>query len=210
MVAVKRGDDWRSWITRVIVRERALLAEEEKRLEGIRAGRRLKPHIDLGWTDASAAQEAYVRTLRQWIGKLEEPDMWLLAFLGRGDFGSSSWEWGFEDRRTQFIRKHAGEPSWERARPRYARRRAKTAARSRDERQRKTGDIDRQAIYARDRGICGICGKPVPADDFHLDHIDPAGPHGPENLRVAHPLCNVHRGDGYPHPGEFEYPERAT
>jgi len=148
--------------------------------------------------------------LREWIAKLQEPDVWLLAFFERGDFGSGSWQWGFGERRTQFIRKHAGEPSWERARPRYARHRAKTNARQRWDRERRTGRIDRQAIYERDHGICGICGKPVPADDFHLDHIDPVGPHAPENLRVAHPLCNVRRGDGYPQPGGFQYPERAT
>jgi len=122
--------------------------------------------------------------------------LWLLAFLDRGDLGSPSWRWGFDERRTQFIRKHAGEPSWEPARPRHARHRAKTDERRRREGERQTGQICREAIYQRDGGICGICRQPVPADDFHLDHIDPAGPHGPENLRIAHPLCNVPRSTG--------------
>jgi hypothetical protein len=110
--------------------------------------------------------------------------------------------------RPPVFRKHAGEPSWERSRPRYAAKRRKAAARNERERERKADAIDRQAIYERDGGICQICGKPVPADNFHLDHVDPDGPHGPENLRISHPLCNVHRGSPYAWmPGAFRYPE---
>jgi len=213
MPAIKPGEDWRSWLARVITEEETLLARQQQRLLGIEAGRRFKPpNIGLGWTDPLAAQGAYVLTLQNWIGKLRDPDRWLLAFLDRGDFGSPSWRWGFDERRTQFIRKHAGEPSWGHARPRHARHRAKTDERRRSERERQTGPISRQAIYQRDGGICGICRKPVPADDFHLDHIDPTGSHGPENLRIAHPLCNVHRGAGarYARPGASSIPRALS
>jgi len=69
---------------------------------------------------------------------------------------------GFDERRTQFIRRHAGEPSWEAARTRHAPHRAKNDERRRRERERQTGQICREAIYQRDGGICR---QPVPADD---------------------------------------------
>lgn len=103
------GGEWRSWLAAIVAREEVLLGEEQARLEGIRSGRRFKPrNMSLGWTDRLAAQTAYVRAIQRWIICLRDPDMWLLAFLDRGDFGSYSWRWGFGDRRTQFFRKHAG------------------------------------------------------------------------------------------------------
>lgn len=31
--------------------------------------------------------------------------------------------------------------------------------------------IDRAAIYERDGGICGLCGKPVAFEDLDIDHV---------------------------------------
>jgi HNH endonuclease len=206
------GSDWRTWLATIIAREEVVLQQEQARLEGIRSGRRLKSHnMRLGWSDPLASQTAYVHAIQQWISCLREPDMWLLAFLDRGDFGSGSCRYGFEHRRTQFFRKHAAEPSWERSRPRYVNKRRKAAARHKWEQEHKIGVVNRRAIYERDGGICRICREPVSVDSFHLDHIDPGGPHGPENLRITHPLCNVHRGspDGWM-PGAFRYPESES
>lgn len=73
-----------------------------------------------------------------------------------------------------------------------ARRRARKAASPRTE------TINRLAILERDGGRCHICGRKV-GKGFHLDHLIPlskGGPHTAENLRVAHPRCNLTRGAG--------------
>jgi 5-methylcytosine-specific restriction endonuclease McrA len=64
----------------------------------------------------------------------------------------------------------------------------------------------RRAIYARDEGICGICGDAVEMllgtnEDMapSLDHIIPrslGGTNDDDNLRLAHRLCNSRRGIG--------------
>lgn len=65
----------------------------------------------------------------------------------------------------------------------------------------------REAIYERDRWVCGICSQPVDPslsslDDMaaSLDHIVPRShtlfpDHSAGNLRLAHRLCNSLRGD---------------
>lgn len=191
----------RAWITDAIVKEQAQLLVEHERLEGIRAGRRLKPrNINLGWTDRAEAQTAYLEALRAWIEHLRDPDKWLTRFFDRPDFGSLDWRAGYSSRRHEFVTKRAWEPAAERQRPHYVRKRAKDAQRRELEREQRTGTIDRAAIYERDKGLCGICGKPVPTEDFELDHVVPlslGGAHGPENLRAVHDVCNTQRGNGY-------------
>lgn len=54
-----------------------------------------------------------------------------------------------------------------------------------------------QIVLIRDCGHCGICGKPVPAEDLSFDHIHPiarGGPHTMDNLQVAHIFCNKSKG----------------
>ncbi len=58
--------------------------------------------------------------------------------------------------------------------------------------------VDAAVVYQRDNGICGICQQPVPADDFHVDHIVPlvrGGEHSYANTQVAHPSCNSRKKD---------------
>jgi 5-methylcytosine-specific restriction endonuclease McrA len=40
------------------------------------------------------------------------------------------------------------------------------------ERQPGIADL-REVVYARDGGICGRCGQPVPWNVYHMDHIKP-------------------------------------
>ena len=57
--------------------------------------------------------------------------------------------------------------------------------------------IDRDKIFARDEGKCGICGRRVSRKSFSLDHIVPlvaGGPHVASNLQLAHINCNKRRG----------------
>lgn len=54
----------------------------------------------------------------------------------------------------------------------------------------------RSEIYDRDGGTCGVCGRPVPADEATLDHVVPLsrrGVHTRANVRVAHLACNATR-----------------
>ncbi len=57
-------------------------------------------------------------------------------------------------------------------------------------------DVDRTVLYERDKGRCGICSKPVNADDFHVDHTIPltqGGEHSYANCQIAHPACNLRK-----------------
>lgn len=61
--------------------------------------------------------------------------------------------------------------------------------------------IDREEIFARDEWRCWICREPVLRADATLDHVIPiarGGADGPENVRLAHMLCNSHRGARLP------------
>lgn len=57
--------------------------------------------------------------------------------------------------------------------------------------------IDRDLLYQRDGGKCGLCGRKVAKRDLSLDHIIPimaGGPHTYANVQLAHTNCNKRRG----------------
>ena len=59
-------------------------------------------------------------------------------------------------------------------------------------------DVDRAVLFARDRGLCGVCGLPVDPLRWQLDHIRPVsrgGEHSYANAQVSHPLCNTIKND---------------
>lgn len=59
---------------------------------------------------------------------------------------------------------------------------------------------ERAAIYVRDGGKCHLCGKRV-GQDFHIDHLVPISAGGADaewNVAIAHPLCNIRRGNRGP------------
>ena len=61
-----------------------------------------------------------------------------------------------------------------------------------------TEQIDRDKIYERDKGVCGICHKRVTKNDFSIDHIVPirhSGSHLYHNIQTAHISCNKTRRD---------------
>jgi|GEM_PF-3546298 hypothetical protein len=63
--------------------------------------------------------------------------------------------------------------------------------------------IKAKQVWDRDKGICGICGKPVPFEKFELDHIRPlskGGTHTFSNVQVAHRSCNSRKGARWPYP----------
>ena len=65
--------------------------------------------------------------------------------------------------------------------------------------------IDRDLVYQRDAGICGICGKPLERSELTIDHIvavSKGGGHLYANVHSAHRLCNIRRGN---RPLEFLY-----
>jgi 5-methylcytosine-specific restriction endonuclease McrA len=54
----------------------------------------------------------------------------------------------------------------------------------------------RDEIIERDHQTCWICEQFVPDDDLHLDHLIPiqhGGPDCPDNVAVAHKVCNLTR-----------------
>jgi 5-methylcytosine-specific restriction endonuclease McrA len=57
--------------------------------------------------------------------------------------------------------------------------------------------FDRQEIWVRDRGICGICKLSVDSDDWEEDHVVPlarGGTHTYDNVQVSHKRCNRKKG----------------
>ena len=60
--------------------------------------------------------------------------------------------------------------------------------------------IDRQIVFARDQGACGICRIEVEPANWHLDHVIPlskGGLHSYDNVQVSHPSCNLRKSDHY-------------
>jgi 5-methylcytosine-specific restriction endonuclease McrA len=63
---------------------------------------------------------------------------------------------------------------------------------------RRVERIDREAVWKRDLGLCGLCALPVPFKQMHLDHIKPVsrgGSHTAGNTQPAHPRCNIRKKD---------------
>jgi len=66
--------------------------------------------------------------------------------------------------------------------------------------------VDPSVVFARDKGVCGICRLPVARNQpWHVDHIEPlskGGAHSYDNSQLAHARCNrskqakVPRGQG--------------
>ena len=51
----------------------------------------------------------------------------------------------------------------------------------------------RKAVWARDKGVCGVCGGMCYSDAWHLGHIVDhmvGGADSLENLLVMHDMCN--------------------
>lgn len=61
-----------------------------------------------------------------------------------------------------------------------------------------------EALYLRDRAICGICLEKVDIRDASVDHVvpvsawdwnaNPLGPHVESNVQLAHLRCNLRKG----------------
>ena len=57
--------------------------------------------------------------------------------------------------------------------------------------------VSAASILSRDKGRCGICGKPVTPEMLTLDHVVPiamGGEHSYRNLQIAHRRCNERKG----------------
>jgi 5-methylcytosine-specific restriction endonuclease McrA len=57
--------------------------------------------------------------------------------------------------------------------------------------------VDPVVVFARDGGICGICGVSVGQDSWEVDHRIPlarGGLHSYDNVQVSHARCNRSKG----------------
>jgi 5-methylcytosine-specific restriction endonuclease McrA len=57
--------------------------------------------------------------------------------------------------------------------------------------------VNYEAIWLRDSGICHLCGGAVERSACHFDHVIPlakGGAHSMENIKVAHARCNLRKG----------------
>lgn len=95
----------------------------------------------------------------------------------------------YRERREEYLARNR---RWKQANPgkvvEYAHRRRAT------QRGCEVFHLDRDRIWERGEGVCGICGDPCDPADFHVDHIVPlskGGAHSYENTQVAHPFCNM-------------------
>ena len=60
-------------------------------------------------------------------------------------------------------------------------------------------DIKLEDIAERDGRICYLCGKEVSVHEASFEHVIPlcdGGTHTPDNVRLAHRLCNSRKGSG--------------
>ena len=63
----------------------------------------------------------------------------------------------------------------------------------------KAVDIKLKDIAERDGRICYLCGKEVSVHEASFEHVIPlcdGGTHTPDNVRLAHRLCNSRKGSG--------------
>jgi 5-methylcytosine-specific restriction endonuclease McrA len=61
--------------------------------------------------------------------------------------------------------------------------------------------VDRQVVFTRDAGTCGICQQGVESANWHLDHVIPlskGGQHSYDNVQVSHPSCNQRKSSKLP------------
>ncbi len=61
--------------------------------------------------------------------------------------------------------------------------------------------ISRREIYDANNGCCHICQLPVQFRKMHMDHVVPlskGGQHTRDNLKPAHPFCNMSKKDRTP------------
>jgi 5-methylcytosine-specific restriction endonuclease McrA len=60
--------------------------------------------------------------------------------------------------------------------------------------------ISLDALYERDGGICQLCFRPCDRNSASRDHIRPrsrGGSDNPNNIQLAHRLCNWRRGSSH-------------
>jgi 5-methylcytosine-specific restriction endonuclease McrA len=58
--------------------------------------------------------------------------------------------------------------------------------------------VSYRRIVERDGMVCHLCGNAVATHELSYDHIVPisrGGRHAEDNIKVAHRLCNVRRGN---------------
>lgn len=73
--------------------------------------------------------------------------------------------------------------------------------------------IEPSVVLENSNGICGICGKSVDSNDFHVDHIIPlnrGGLHAYSNTQAAHPSCNTSKKDKLPTEVNLERRDEAV
>lgn len=64
-----------------------------------------------------------------------------------------------------------------------------------------------QFVRLRDKQTCWLCGRKVMLEEESLDHVWPKSRGGPtirENLRLAHKICNLNRGNPMPNNEHIE------
>lgn len=58
--------------------------------------------------------------------------------------------------------------------------------------------VSRLEIMGRDGGECYLCGRELSIHDANLEHVIPltrGGSHTPDNIKIAHGLCNKKKGE---------------
>lgn len=67
--------------------------------------------------------------------------------------------------------------------------------------------VDRARVLKLHAGLCGLCGRLVDPENWHLDHVWPlsvGGWHDYSNVQPTHPFCNISKKDGWIRNGLLE------
>lgn len=122
----------------------------------------------------------------------EHPDYFAAKYLRNRE---TIREWYREQSRQNPGRGTAANREWRKANP------ERWALRNREnQRRRRGGEKVDYALILTDHGmVCHLCGGGIASlADLHFDHVIPlakGGPHSRENIKPAHALCNMRKGD---------------
>jgi 5-methylcytosine-specific restriction endonuclease McrA len=176
------------------VRRTGEARERQRRLRATPEGREYLRKRWVAWSRSDAGRE-YLRNWRNEPTRKERSRAAMRAWHERHPGYEREWRAAHPERARRaawaYGQRHPDRVKAAAARN-YARRRGATPAEK----------IPREAIWIRDRGLCGDCGVFCPFDGgWHMDHIVPivkGGGHTWGNVRVTCPPCNLRKHDKLP------------
>jgi 5-methylcytosine-specific restriction endonuclease McrA len=136
----------------------------------------------------------------KWAEGVDRSDYHKAYFQAHREFRKAYSRRRYQERRDEIL---ARNKAWRLANPDKVR--ARAARNGHIRRARLQGVpyelIDRVQVFESSGGVCYLCGEVLTFEAFHIDHVIPiarGGSHTFDNLKAAHPSCNVRKGARLP------------